>query len=641
VQTVPPPPRLRIRFPLVLPLLVALAIAWLAYDNGSFGLERRDAAGIAVWWIVILGMGLGFWRPRLRREAVMALGATLALALWTLASTAWSPSAEASFNEFDRVTLYLGVALVGALAGRGRVQAWLDGIAGGIVVIAAIALVSRFVPGTFSTRGLSVFLPGSQTRLSFPLGYWNGLAIFVGLAVPLLVGRAAQPGRTCALARATALAALPAVAAVVYLASSRGGVVVVAVGALVLFVLAEDRWAVVAALVVGGAASAMEIAWLAAHHTLVDGPLGSSTATAQGHRAVLVTLALCAGTALVWAAIAQAAPAGRPPRLLGRALVALAVAAALLAAVASHPRARFESFKEPPGAASFSSKNFVGPHLLSGTGSGRWQFWGSAVDEWRSAPLIGRGAGSFTPWWAQHAPISYYIKDAHSLYLQTLGELGLVGGALVAALVLAGVVAGVRKARSPRNGRSAAAAACAAFVAWAVGAGIDWTWQLPAVAIAGMLLLGLLVTAPKPVATAPERGGGLGPVVLTLLAAWFLIIAQAVPFAARLELNSSQAAVRSGSLAKAYSRAHDARAIQPWAASAYLQLALVSEQQGNLALARRWIDSALRRSGSDWQHWLVAARIRTESGEIPAARAALHRARALNPRSPLFQGLGH
>ena len=35
-----------------------------------------------------------------------------------------------------------------------------------------------------------------------------------------------------------------------------------------------------------------------------------------------------------------------------------------------------------------------------------------------------RGAGSYESWWAQHGSISYFIRDAHSVWLETLGELG-------------------------------------------------------------------------------------------------------------------------------------------------------------------------------------------------------------------------
>ena len=73
-----------------------------------------------------------------------------------------------------------------------------------------------------------------------------------------------------------------------------------------------------------------------------------------------------------------------------------------------------------------------------------------------------------------------------------------------------------------------------------------------------------------------------------------------------------------------------------WAASPYLQLALVREAIGDLPGALVAIRQATDRDPLDWRLWLARARIETNSGDIAAARESLARAQALNPRSPLF-----
>ncbi len=95
----------------------------------------------------------------------------------------------------------------------------------------------------------------------------------------------------------------------------------------------------------------------------------------------------------------------------------------------SHPVARVETFCRMPGteAATGEENDFVRAHLLSGSGSGRCQFWEAALDEWETKPVQGRGAGSYEAWWAQNGSFSYFVRDAHSLYVETLGELGVVG----------------------------------------------------------------------------------------------------------------------------------------------------------------------------------------------------------------------
>ena len=239
---------------------------------------------------------------------------------------------------------------------------------------------------------------------------------------------------------------------------------------------------------------------------------------------------------------------------------------------------------------------------------------------------------------------SYFVRDAHSLYVETLGELGAVGFLCLLGALATGLVAGVcRLRRSEGSERVLIAALLAGFAAWLVAVGIDWIWELTAVGIVGVLLLGLLTgpaTAqggPKPVAELPRttrRRFAVG--VAAVLVVWTLIIAQAIPLLTHVKISASQEAVRAGNAERALGNAEDARRLQPWAASPYLQLALVREAIDDLPGAHAAIEDAIERDPLDWRLWLVRARIETNSGDIAAARESLSRAAALNPRSPLF-----
>jgi tetratricopeptide (TPR) repeat protein len=320
--------------------------------------------------------------------------------------------------------------------------------------------------------------------------------------------------------------------------------------------------------------------------------------------------------------------------------------------VASHPLERFAAFKvSPVKAEAIQNGDFVTAHLLSGNGSGRWQFWSSAIDEWRAHPFLGEGAGSYGHWWAEHASFTYFLKDAHSLYLETLGELGIVGFILVVALALVGIVVGARRSlRSAGEDRITTAALTAVFAGYAVAVGFDWMWELTAVSVVGLVALALLSGPATDVyeplqtvrAAEPPRPGSSHRVALGVvvgLAAWILICAEAIPLLADREIARSRSAVGRGDLAEAAVAAQSARDIQPWAATPYLQLALVREQQGALPEARAWIEKAIARDSRDWQLWLVAARLDTKLGHVAAADRTLRRAAQLNPRSPLFEGL--
>jgi tetratricopeptide (TPR) repeat protein len=342
------------------------------------------------------------------------------------------------------------------------------------------------------------------------------------------------------------------------------------------------------------------------------------------------------------------------------------IAAALVGIVAADPIERFESFKRPPSEVKDPQRELVTGHLLSANSSGRWQYWEAALDEFQSRPVLGRGAGSYEAWWAAHADFPRFIRDAHSLYLEMLGELGLAGALLLLGLFGTAAVAAARRLRSATGGERATVAALAAlFTAFSVAAAIDWMWELTVVGMIGIACLALLVgpatgererrprrareEEPPAPARAPRRGrgtlgstwAGASRVRIALAALGLLVIlAQAIPLLSQTRIEDSRAAAERGDLAKALDDAHAARRLTPWAASPHLQLALVEEEIGDLRSARRSIRRAIDNDPSDWRLWLVAARLQTKSGLIPEARRSLERARSLNPRSPLLAPRG-
>jgi O-antigen ligase len=87
--------------------------------------------------------------------------------------------------------------------------------------------------------------------------------------------------------------------------------------------------------------------------------------------------------------------------------------------------------------------------------------------------------------------------DAHSLYFETLGELGLVGGLLLGLFIFA-VAAGTVAAARARPDDLVLPAAAAAMAAFAVHAGVDWDWELPAVTLPALLLAAAAVTRESP-----------------------------------------------------------------------------------------------------------------------------------------------
>lgn len=619
-------------------IAVAVGVFALSYANGGFAPTTRSYAGIAAWWLLGAGAALGFASARagIDRLALVAVGLLATFAVWILISIHWASDAERAFAQFDQVALYVAVLAIAIVLAR-LVPAWVlvGGVALALVTVAGVALVSRFFPSTFGLQPGSTILPALKNRLSFPIGYWNGLGIEVALAYPLLLSIMA--GRRSRLAGALAALPLPILAAVMYLTSSRGAFVAAAIGVVAFLLLAPRRWPALVATVVAAGAGAAAVAILVPKKALVDGDVDTALGVHQGHHAALGIGIACVVTSLVWVGLVEA---GRripsPPRRIGQATAVALVVLAVAAIALAHPIARFDAFKSNAAIANTHGSETT-DHLLNSSGSGRWQFWGAAVSEFRAHPLNGGGAGSWQAWWLQHNSLKVFSEFAHSLYLESLGELGIIGLLLIGGAVLTAVAGAVRSAFLLESGEVAAAAACG--IAFFFAAAYDWVWQLAGIAVVGVGMLGFALGAlPSTRASAWERSNVLRPVLALVAVA--AIIPQFVVLAAGSHLHSSQVAFNAGDAAKARSEALAARAIEPWAASPYLQLGLVSEAEGHFTAAAARLDEAISRSRRDYSLWIIAARIETKRGDAAAARRDLAEARRLNPNSAIFSGGG-
>ena len=615
-------------------IAIAGAVFALSYANGGFAPTTRAYAGIAAWWLLGVGAAVGIAGARagINRLALVALGLLATFAVWILISVNWAADAERTFAQFNQVSLYVAVLAIAIVLARLVPASWVvGGVALGLSSIAFVAFVSRCFPSTFGLQpGRSILAP-LASRLSFPLGYWNGLGIEVALAYPLLL--AIMTSRRSRVASALAALPLPILAGVMYLTSSRGAFVAAAVGVIAYVVLTPRRWAAAAGLVVAGAAGAVAVAVLVPKKALVNGAIDTALGVHQGHRAALMIGVTCVVTALVWLGLAELGPRlNTPPRVVGVAIAVAAVGLVLVAIVASHPVAKFDQFKTNSGLASSHGTGTTN-HLLGSSGSGRWQFWGAAVSEFKAHPLNGGGAGSWEAWWLQHGSLPLPSEFAHSLYLEALAELGIVGLLLIAGAVLVAATGAVRSALVLQSGEIAAAAAYG--IAFFVAAAYDWVWQLAGIAVVGVGMLGFALGAlPTQRSGAWGRFGALRPALALVAVA--AIIPQFVVLAASIHLRNSQDAYTAGNGPRARSEALAAKAIEPWAASPYLQLGFVAEAEGHYGEAVGWANEAIRRSRNDWGLWTTAAIFETKKGDVAAARRDLAQARRLNPHSTVL-----
>jgi O-antigen ligase len=261
-----------------------------------------------------------------------------------------------------------------------------------------------------------------------------------------------------------------------YLSFSRGAIACLLAGLAALVAFDRSRAQLRAAAIALGAGA---LAGAAAAPFGAVRALHPGHATAQG-LAVLVLLAvIVAGAALLQA---RGDERREPLRVRTAPVVAVVVALALLpyAAVVLAERGG------PSRDAAFGATNA----RLSDVGTHRLSYWRVAVDVAADHPIAGAGPGAFAVEWLRRRTIDERVRNAHSLELQTLADLGLVGLALLAAVLAATALAARRVLQADR---ALAAGPAAAALTWALHAGLDWDWEMPAVTLAAVVLAGLLL----------------------------------------------------------------------------------------------------------------------------------------------------
>ncbi|HYM57182.1 MAG TPA: O-antigen ligase family protein [Solirubrobacteraceae bacterium] len=445
----------------------------LAFWSGGYFDEPRLWAGLAACALV----GLGALVAPLPRAAWTwpAVGALAALAGWVWLSASWAPLPGQAIADAQRVALYAAGLLAAVLLLGAAPRAVEPSLALGAAVVTGYALAARLLPGLVDQTPSRTALG----RLEQPLTYWNASGALAALGVLLCARLAGDESRPHGV-RITAAAGAVPLGLAVTLSFSRGALAALGAGLGVLCLLAPERaqlWAVGRAVVCGALAGAVGIE--------LDGV--RALAGSDGHRetqglVMLGLLAVLMGGAALHAA--RVVPAGRFRRpSLG---VLAGASVVLLVAMALAVTGRGVSSATPAGAT---------PARLASAESNRYAYWRVALDMFAQHPLRGAGSGAFRVHWRRERKIADPARDAHSLYLETAAELGLVGLALLG-LFAAGLAGAARAAW--RTAPAAAAGPAAGLVLWALHTGIDWDWEMPALTLVALVLAGLLCTLSAP-----------------------------------------------------------------------------------------------------------------------------------------------
>jgi hypothetical protein len=408
------------------------------------------------------------------RAAWAAIAGLAGLTVWSAISISWAPLEEPARDDVARLVLYTGALLASAMAWRARRDVALAEplVAGGILVVGLYGLSGRLLPDLIELEASAT----ASGRLEQPLTYWNAMGGLMAIGLTLAVRVAGTDERPLAMRAAAAAAGAP-LGMALYLTFSRGAIAALAVGLLVVLALSPTAAQLRAAAVAVGAGvlAAVVASLLPAVETLEGGSPARDGAVA------LVAL-LVLGVA---AAALQLRLARRPSRsyALPRRAVAAGVALAILVGAPLAAVALDRGDAETGATAS----------RLDDLGSNRYDYWEVALGSFADEPLRGVGTAGFRVDWLREREIDEPVRDAHSLYLETAAELGLVGLALLA--LLAGGVAACAAA-AVRRERELVTGSVAGVAVFASHAAIEWDWEMPAVALYALVLAGVLLSRP-------------------------------------------------------------------------------------------------------------------------------------------------
>ena len=618
------------------------------YDSGTW-----VPIGLGVVLVCAIAVVIRPARPG--APAALTLAGLLGLGAWSLASSAWAESVENAVVSGNRWLVYGALlVLMLVLVSHDRRALVLFGAAGVGVCAVALSVLARLLGSDPAT----LFLGG---RLNSPLGYINGEGCLFVMGVWLCVA-AAETRRAVIAGPAMAMATLMACLAL--LTQSRGTAIAMIGSLIVVVALVPERTRRCYGLLAVGAgvaAAAPDLLHVYDYRLVAAVPVdvGHGAARAALVAAIAVGVAWALLTA-AWEAFASPRPSAPLLRTTGSWLLLVPVVAALALGVSSTRRIERDVRTQAhafvhlyePGESGSTTSSAGQARLLSGGGN-RYDYWRIAWHVWREHPLLGVGAGNYPRSYYERRATTEDIEQPHSLELQALSELGLVGALLLLAF-LGGVAWGMARMRR-RAARSALSrglmvGAVGVFTAWLVQTSVDWMHLLPGLSAIALAAIAVLVWPRAQGARQASRarsrigrelGGrpalavGVSALVVTLIVAGASLSRQGLADLYRTQAQNELQARPAAALSDA-ERSLD---IDDDSLQAYYLKAAALARFDQAAAAEATLGRALAREPENFVTWALLGDIAVRERSLRAASRDYGRAHALNPRDATLREL--
>ena len=625
-------------------LLLGVTWAWWAWQDGAYFAVVLLPGTVLLCAGAVLLIGFAPLRLdlRLSKSVIVALVALVLLALWSLASALWSPAPDTAVGDAQRIAVYalafgLGVVVCNLLGPRMKLSLLPLAFAGAFAGVATIIALHG------ADRALDVL--ETDGTLDYPLGYRNANAAFFAVAMFPALGLASDRDLDWRL-RAVSLGSATLCIDLLLLSQSRASIPAMLIALFVYLIASPYRvralcWLALAALPALGILPALTSLYHAAGEA---GDRLPGLTDEMQHAAAMSALTSIIAIALGGAAAAferrlpglgSATPRGNRAVAIGLAGLVVAGAIGFVVAVGNPVQwtsDRIDEF-EHSGTPDLSQNS---SRFVVNLGSNRYDAWRVALSDAGDDLLRGDGGGGYQYSYLQkrRAP-SQNLRDAHSVEMEILSELGIVGlGLFVVAIVAA--VLGVLRAR--RLGPSAAALTAVALASasyWLVHTSVDWFWPYPAVTAP---TLGLLGCACASAVRAQVRSRGRSPLRIGIVVALVLLAVSAVPpFLSQRYVDDAYAEWRTD-LPRAYDDLDTARSLNRLSDLPLLAEGSIAQASGDRERALAAFREAEAKRPEEWAtHYLLAELLMRS--DRAAAREQIRQALELNPLDVQIQAL--
>jgi len=577
---------------------------------------------------------------------VLAATGLAGLGAVTLLSSHWADDRSAALVDGARWLAYaVAVCAVAAAAPDRGTRRVLH-----LAVVTTVTATAAYVEARMlAGAGESLFNTG---RLTNPVGYANGQAAVLLMGFWLAFGVAERATRPAIGALAAAAATMQL--GLVVLTATRSAIPAAIAAVVCVMALSRGRvrrgWLL--AICVAGAAVAVP-----AGLDVYDAPHIAPPPDDVTRPAAMWVLVGSSCVGLIWFGVLSglsrqgASARARLTRASTLALVLLATGGAAVGMVAvGNPVARldnawdsFTALRNPPADQS----------RFASVGGNRYDYWRVALKEFRQRPVGGLGGGNYVQGYYSLRRTAEYIRQPHSVELQVLSELGLVGASWLL-LLLAAIAAAAWRGLRPRRGEATAATigAAGALITWTIQTSVDWLHLLPGVTL--IALVALVLARPEPpelrLAAVPDpsplsaigrrRVGEVAaralPVGLAFLAVCASIAGLRVMLADRYRERAKDELARP---ARALRDTAESLRYDRWAADTYYLRAAALARRGDYAAARAALLVVAHREPRNFLPWVLLGDLASRRGLPDVALAAYRRAAERNPRDPAMAAL--